>query len=36
MDLYDEALDGLSVDPDKFAQGDLGFKDGPKLTDFSI
>jgi hypothetical protein len=29
MDLYDEALDGLSVDPDEFAQGGrAGFADG--------
>ena len=29
MDLYDEALDGLSVDPDEFAQGGrIGFKKG--------
>ena len=29
MDLYDEALDGLSVDPNKFAQGGrAGFKTG--------
>ena len=29
MDLYDQALDGLSVDPDKFAQGGrAGFADG--------
>ena len=33
MDLYGEALDGLSVDPDKFAQGGrAGFKEGSKMT----
>ena len=31
MDLYDEALDGLSVNPDKFAQGGrAGFANGSK------
>ncbi len=35
MDLYGEALDGLSVDPDKFAQGGrAGFKDGMTRRSF--